>query len=84
MCGGSGLGEAVARELARHGEKMAVVDVNADNARRVVRKDGQAAPLEDFERVVRVNLMVDSRKMRGNFSASATLCSWHSKGACCA
>ncbi|HJW12668.1 MAG TPA: SDR family NAD(P)-dependent oxidoreductase [Albitalea sp.] len=103
--GGSGLGEAVARELARQGAKVAVLDVNVDNARRVadaiggaafacditdsasltaaldaadavhgvarivmniagigaakrvVGKDGQAAPLEDFERVVRVNLI---------------------------
>ena len=103
--GGSGLGEAVARELARLGAKVAVLDVNADNAHRVaaeiggrgfgaditdsaslgaaldaaeaaqgtarivmniagigsakraIGKDGQPAPLEDFERVVRVNLI---------------------------
>jgi len=103
--GGSGLGEAVARELARQGAKVAVIDVNAANAeriaaeiggrafvaditdsasvahaiqgaeaahgtarivmniagigtaKRVVGKDGQPAPLEDFERVVRVNLI---------------------------
>ena len=103
--GGSGLGEAVARELARLGAKVAVVDVNAANAervaaeiggvactaditdtaslsaaldraqaahgtarmvmniagigsaKRVVGKDGNAAPLEDFERVVRINLI---------------------------
>jgi NAD(P)-dependent dehydrogenase (short-subunit alcohol dehydrogenase family) len=103
--GGSGLGEAVARELARQGAQVAVLDVNAANAervaaaigglacpaditdtasltaaldaaesrhgtarlvmniagigtaRRVVGKDGHAAPLEDFERVVRVNLI---------------------------
>jgi NAD(P)-dependent dehydrogenase (short-subunit alcohol dehydrogenase family) len=103
--GGSGLGEAVARELARLGAKVAVLDVDADNARRVaaaiagvglaaditdsaslataldaaqavhgtarivmniagigsarrvIGKDGMAAPLEDFERVVRVNLI---------------------------
>ena len=102
--GGSGLGEAVARELARLGAKVSVVDVNAANAdrvageisgiactaditditdtaslsaaldkaeaahgtahivmniagigsaKRVVGKDGHAAPLEDFERVIR-------------------------------
>ena len=105
--GGSGLVEAVARELARLGAKVAVVDVNAANAdrvaaeisgiactaditditditdtaslsagldkaeaahgtahivmniagigsaKRVVGKDGHAAPLEDFERVIR-------------------------------
>ena len=33
--GGSGLGEATARELARLGAKVAVLDVNLDNARRV-------------------------------------------------
>jgi NAD(P)-dependent dehydrogenase (short-subunit alcohol dehydrogenase family) len=103
--GGSGLGEAVARELARLGAKVAVLDVNAagaqrvaseiggvactaditdttsltaaldaaeaafgvarivmniagiGTAKRVVGKDGNPAPLEDFERVVRVNLL---------------------------
>jgi NAD(P)-dependent dehydrogenase (short-subunit alcohol dehydrogenase family) len=103
--GGSGLGEAVARELARQGAMVAVLDVNLDGAkrvaddiggvavacditdsasvtaaldaaetlhgtarivmniagigtaRRVVGKDGAPAPLEDFERVVRVNLI---------------------------
>ena len=103
--GGSGLGEAVARELARGGAKVAVIDVNAagaqrvageigglgltadiadgaslaaaldaaeaahgparivmniagiGTARRVIGKDGSPAPLEDFERVVRVNLV---------------------------
>ena len=103
--GGSGLGEAVARELARQGARVAVLDVNAEGAarvaaeigglacrcditdtasvsaaldaaeaahgparvlmniagiggaRRIVGKDGSPAPLEDFERVVRVNLV---------------------------
>jgi NAD(P)-dependent dehydrogenase (short-subunit alcohol dehydrogenase family) len=103
--GGSGLGEAVARELARQGAKVAVLDVNAagaqrvagelggvglaaditdtasltaaldaaeaalgparivmniagiGTAKRVVGKDGAPAPLEDFERVIRVNLI---------------------------
>jgi len=102
--GGSGLGEAVVRELARQGAKVAVLDVNAEGARRVagetggiacacdigdsasvdaaldaataahgvprivmniagigtarrvIGKDGSPAPLEDFERIVRVNL----------------------------
>ena len=110
--GGSGLGEATARELARLGARVAVLDVNTDNAqrvannlnathgagtalavpcdvtspdsvqaamtaaaavhgparilmqiagigtaKRVVGKDGQAAPLADFARVVTVNLV---------------------------
>jgi NAD(P)-dependent dehydrogenase (short-subunit alcohol dehydrogenase family) len=103
--GGSGLGEAVARELARLGAKVAVLDVNAagaqrvadsidgiastcdicdtasvnaaldaaaaahgvprivmniagiGSARRVIGRDGSPAPLEDFERVVRINLI---------------------------
>jgi NAD(P)-dependent dehydrogenase (short-subunit alcohol dehydrogenase family) len=103
--GGSGLGEAVARELSRLGARVAVLDVNAagaervagatggiacacdicdsasvlaaldaataahgvprivmniagiGTARRVIGKDGSAAPLEDFERVIRINLV---------------------------
>jgi NAD(P)-dependent dehydrogenase (short-subunit alcohol dehydrogenase family) len=103
--GASGLGEATARELARLGAKVAVLDVNlaqaekvaaeiggvacqcditnaesmaaaiakaADRhgparilmniagigtAKRVVQKDGSAAPLEDFARVVNINLV---------------------------
>ncbi|MDM7941829.1 MAG: SDR family NAD(P)-dependent oxidoreductase [Hydrogenophaga sp.] len=103
--GGSGLGEATARELARLGAQVAVLDVNLDNAkrvaseingiachcditnteslqaamdaaaaahgparilmniagigsaRRVVGKDGSPAPLEDFAKVVTVNLI---------------------------
>ena len=103
--GASGLGEATARELARLGAKVAVLDVNlalaekvakdidgvaiqcditsADSvaaaigqasaahgparilmniagigtAKRVVQKDGNAAPLEDFARVVNINLV---------------------------
>ena len=103
--GGSGLGAAVARELARQGAKVAVLDVNAagaeavaaeigglalrcditdsasvsaaldaaeaalgparilmniagiGTAKRVIQRDGSPALLEDFERVVRVNLL---------------------------
>jgi NAD(P)-dependent dehydrogenase (short-subunit alcohol dehydrogenase family) len=103
--GGSGLGEAVARQLSAAGAKVAVLDVNAANAqrvaadigglacvcditdaasvsaaldaaeaahgparilmniagigtaKRVVQRDGSPAPLEDFERVVRINLI---------------------------
>ena len=108
--GASGLGAATARELARRGAKVAVLDRNAEgaaavaaeidpcgrnavgigcditstdsvlaamesaraahgparllmniagigSAKRIVGKDGSPAPLEDFERVVRVNLI---------------------------
>ena len=103
--GASGLGEATARELARQGAKVAVLDVNLElaqrvaadiggiaakcdvtsgesvqtaldavtaqlgaprilmqiagigTAKRVVQKDGSAASLEDFARVVNVNLI---------------------------
>ncbi|MCZ4317238.1 SDR family NAD(P)-dependent oxidoreductase [Comamonadaceae bacterium G21597-S1] len=103
--GGSGLGEATARELALLGAKVAVLDLNEDNARRVaqdicglavrcdvsdphsmqqaidqaaaahgparilmqiagigtakrvVGKDGNAAALEDFAKVINVNLI---------------------------
>ncbi|MCT9810994.1 SDR family NAD(P)-dependent oxidoreductase [Acidovorax sp. Be4] len=103
--GASGLGEATARELARLGAKVAVLDRNAalaekvaaeingiacacditdtdsvnaaldkaqaahgparilmniagiGSAKRIVGKDGQPAPLEDFVRVVQINLI---------------------------
>ncbi len=103
--GASGLGEATARELARLGARVAIIDRNADlaarvadsiggiacgcditdtdsvtaalaraaaahgparilmnvagigSAKRIVGKDGNAAPLEDFVRVVNVNLI---------------------------
>ncbi len=103
--GGSGLGEATARELARLGAKVAVLDINLANAqhvaadiggvaiqcditdgarlqaaidaaaashgparilahiagigaaKRVIGKDGNAAPLEDFARLINVNLI---------------------------
>lgn len=103
--GGSGLGAATARELARLGAKVAILDVNQaaaesvaqeigglglacditstesvtqalatikaqlgvarmimniagiGTAKRIIAKDGSAAPLEEFERVVKVNLI---------------------------
>ena len=41
--GGSGLGEAVARELARLGAKVAVLDVNEAGAQRVAAEIGGVA-----------------------------------------
>ena len=109
--GASGLGEATARELARLGAKVAVLDVNLElaqkvasdisgvacqcditntesltaalamataahgsarilmniagigSAKRIVQKDGSAAALEDFARVVNINLV-------GSYNAS--------------
>jgi len=109
--GASGLGEATARELARLGAKVAVLDVNLalaekvaaeingvacqcditntdsvsaalakaaqahgparilmniagiGSAKRIVGKDGNAAPLEDFARVININLI-------GSYNAS--------------
>ena len=103
--GASGLGEATARELARLGARVAILDVNLEqaakvatdiggvacqcditstdsvvaalarataahgaarilmniagigSAKRIVAKDGSAAPLEDFARVIDVNLI---------------------------
>ena len=103
--GGSGLGAATARELAKQGAKVAILDVNAEGAstvakeiggigiscditntesitnalaevkdklgtpriimnvagigtaKRIIGKDGKPAPLEDFERVVKINLI---------------------------
>ncbi|MEY4075403.1 MAG: 3-oxoacyl-[acyl-carrier-protein] reductase FabG, partial [Pseudomonadota bacterium] len=41
--GGSGLGEATARELARLGARVAVLDLNLDNAQRVAHDIGGIA-----------------------------------------
>jgi NAD(P)-dependent dehydrogenase (short-subunit alcohol dehydrogenase family) len=126
--GGSGLGEATARELARLGAKVAVLDLNIDNAqrvaheigaqygagcavavscnvsdpdsmaqaietaaaahgparilmqiagigtaKRVVGKDGNAAPLEDFIKVVNVNLVGTYNAARLFAAAAAKL-----------
>lgn len=119
--GGSGLGEATARELARLGAKVAVLDLNLDNAKkvaadinglaiqcdvssgdsmqsaieqaaaahgparilmqiagigsakRVVGKDGSAAPLEDFIKVVNVNLIGTYNAARLFAAAAAKL-----------
>jgi NAD(P)-dependent dehydrogenase (short-subunit alcohol dehydrogenase family) len=42
--GGSGLGEATARELARLGAKVAVLDLNLDNAQQRRRRTLAASP----------------------------------------
>ncbi len=103
--GGSGLGAATARELARRGAKVALLDIDGTaasvvaaeigclavtcditdassveaaiararqehgparllmniagvgGARRIIGRDGQAAPLEDFRRIVEINLI---------------------------
>ncbi|CAK7015425.1 MAG: putative oxidoreductase [Kerstersia gyiorum] len=103
--GASGLGEATARELARRGARVAILDCNGEaaarvageigglglacditdtgsveqaladaalahgparilmnvagigTAKRIVQRDGSAAPLEDFTRVVQINLI---------------------------
>lgn len=116
--GGSGLGEATARALAAQGAKVAVLDRNAEGAKRVAQeinglacacditdtdsvnasldaieaqwgtprilmnvagigtakrilgRDGQPAPLEDFTRVVQINL-VGSYNMARLFAARA-------------
>jgi len=116
--GGSGLGAATARELARQGAKVAVLDVNLEGAqavakeidgialkcditsadsvsaaiaaareaqgparvlmnvagiggaKRIVGKDGTPAPLEDFQRVIGVNL-VGTYNMIRLFAAAA-------------
>ena len=119
--GASGLGEATARELARLGAKVAVLDVNMalaekvaaeiggvacqcditnaesataaiekaaakhgparilmniagiGTAKRVVQKDGSPAPLEDFARVVNINLIGTYNMSRLFASACAKL-----------
>ena len=119
--GGSGLGEATARELARLGAKVAVLDVNLDNAqkvaadingiaiqadvtsgdrmqaaidqaaaahgparilmqiagigtaKRVIGKDGSPAPLEEFAKVVNVNLIGTYNAARLFAAAAARL-----------
>lgn len=119
--GGSGLGEATARELARLGAKVAVLDMNAANAervaadiggvgiacditnadslqaaidqaaaahgparilmniagigtaKRIIAKDGSPAPLDDFVRVVNVNLVGTYNAARLFVAAAAKL-----------
>lgn len=58
--GGSGLGEATARELARLGAKVAVLDVNLDNARRVAEEIGGIALLCDVTNADSVQAALDT------------------------
>jgi NAD(P)-dependent dehydrogenase (short-subunit alcohol dehydrogenase family) len=49
---------ALAKAAARHGPGRILMNIaGIGSARRVVQKDGSAAPLEDFARVVNVNLI---------------------------
>ncbi|GAP35307.1 SDR family NAD(P)-dependent oxidoreductase [Piscinibacter sakaiensis] len=49
---------ALAQAAAAHGPARIVMNVaGIGTAKRIVGRDGQAAPLEDFERVLRVNLV---------------------------
>jgi len=50
--GASGLGAQTARELARRGANVAGIGT----AKRLIGKDGTPMPLEDFRRVIEVNL----------------------------
>ncbi|MBC7480338.1 MAG: SDR family NAD(P)-dependent oxidoreductase, partial [Rhizobacter sp.] len=51
--GASGLGAQTARELARRGANVAGIGT----AKRLIGKDGTPMPLEDFRRVIEVNLI---------------------------
>ena len=125
--GASGLGEATARELAKLGAKVAILDVNmtlaqavakdiggvacqcditstesvtaaiakaceahgaarilmniagVGGAKRIVQKDGSAAPLEDFVRVVNINLIGAYNVSRLFASECATLTTMEDK-----
>ena len=61
--GGSGLGEAVARELARLGAKVAVLDVNEDGARRVAADIGGVAVRCDICDTASVNAALDAGEL---------------------
>jgi NAD(P)-dependent dehydrogenase (short-subunit alcohol dehydrogenase family) len=58
--GGSGLGEAVARELARQGARVAVLDINAANAARVAGEIGGLACACDITDTASVSAALDS------------------------
>ena len=58
--GGSGLGEAVARELARLGAKVAVLDVNAAGAQRVASEVGGISCACDITDTASVTAALDA------------------------
>ncbi len=58
--GGSGLGEATARELARLGAKVAVLDVNLENAQRVAQEIGGMAVACDVTSPESVQAAIDA------------------------
>jgi NAD(P)-dependent dehydrogenase (short-subunit alcohol dehydrogenase family) len=58
--GGSGLGEAVARELARLGAKVAVLDVNAAGAQRVAADIGGLACAADITDTISLTAALDA------------------------
>ena len=52
------VGDALERAAAAHGSARILMNVaGVGTAKRIVQKDGRAAPLEDFEAVVRINLI---------------------------
>ena len=57
--GGSGLGEAVARELARQGAKVAVLDLNAERAQQVASAIGGLALTADVADATAVQAAVE-------------------------
>ena len=67
--GGSGLGEATARELARLGAKVAVLDLNIDGSsglRRVLESEAEILPACQAGRIAaaRVTVRPTSRLLR--------------------
>jgi NAD(P)-dependent dehydrogenase (short-subunit alcohol dehydrogenase family) len=58
--GGSGLGEATARELARLGARVAVLDVNLENAQRVAQEIGGMAVACDVTSPESVQAAIDA------------------------
>ena len=58
--GGSGLGEAVAHELARQGARVAVLDVNAANAEKVASAVGGLALVADITDTASLSAALDT------------------------